>query len=80
MVFSKGMFRAAFQTASICALLAVVAIILAQAGSCPMTAKCPLDGAQAMLVTTEYEGIVAIGVYEHTTTTGETHRFRMRCN
>jgi hypothetical protein len=48
--------------------------------SCPAWTKCPLDGAQSNLVNTEYQGIVAIGVYEHTTTTGETHRFRMRCN
>jgi hypothetical protein len=49
-------------------------------GSCPAWTKCPLDGAQSNLVNTEYEGMVAIGVYEHATTTGETHRFRMRCN
>lgn len=53
---------------------------VSQGGSCPEWTKCPLDGAQSMLVRTEYEGIVAIGVYEHTTTTGETHKFRMRCN
>ena len=53
---------------------------VSQGGSCPAWTKCPIDGAQSMLVRTEYEGIVAIGVYEHTTTTGETHRFRMRCN
>lgn len=61
-------------------LLIILAAFALAAGSCPMTAKCPLDGAQATLVNTEYEGIVAIGVYEHTTTTGETHRFRARCN
>ncbi len=61
-------------------LLAASGVALADGGSCPMAATCPLDGAQAMLVDTEYQGIVAIGVYEHTTTTGQTHRFRMRCN
>lgn len=53
---------------------------VSQGGSCPEWTKCPIDGAQSMLVRTEYEGIVAIGVYEHTTSTGETHRFRLRCN
>jgi hypothetical protein len=48
--------------------------------SCPAWTKCPLDGAQSNLTRTEYEGLTAIGVYEHTTSTGETHRFRMRCN
>jgi len=49
-------------------------------GSCPAYTKCPIDGAQSLLVNTEYEGIVAIGVYEHTTSTGQTHQFKQRCN
>jgi hypothetical protein len=52
----------------------------ANAGSCAAYVNCPLDGAQALLVDTEYQGIAAIGVYEHTTTTGQKHRFRARCN
>jgi hypothetical protein len=60
--------------------LASALTAVAWAASCPAWTKCPLDGAQALLVTTEYEGITAIGVYEHTTTTGQVHRFRMRCN
>ena len=52
----------------------------AESGSCAAWTKCPIDGAQSNLVNTEYEGLVAVGVYEHTTSTGETHRFRLRCN
>ena len=80
MVFAKQMFSAVCRTSSLYVLLTLFVVAAVQTGSCPMTTQCPLDGAQAMLVNTEYEGIVAIGVYEHTTTTGETHRFRMRCN
>jgi hypothetical protein len=61
-------------------ILSLVTATVAWSGSCPMWTKCPLDGAQANLVDTEYEGITAIGVYEHTTTTGQNHKFRMRCN
>ena len=61
-------------------ILVLLATTFAWGGSCPMWTKCPLDGAQANLVDTEYQGIVAIGVYEHTTTTGQTHKFRQRCN
>jgi hypothetical protein len=50
-----------------------------RADGCPAWTNCPVDGAQANRVDTEYQGIVAIGVYEHTTTTGQVHRFRMRC-
>ncbi len=50
------------------------------AGSCAAYTNCPLDGAQSMKVDTEYQGIVAIGVFEHTTTTGQKHRFRKRCD
>jgi hypothetical protein len=60
--------------------LALVVTAVAWAGSCPAWTKCPLDGAQANLVNTEYQGIKAIGVYEHTTTTGQTHQFRVPCN
>jgi hypothetical protein len=52
----------------------------AYAGSCGQWKDCPLDGAQSLLVDTEYQGITAIGVYEHTTTTGQRHRFWARCN
>ncbi len=73
--------RAKFIRQIVCAgvLLSSLAIA-AQAASCPAWTKCPIDGAQANKVDTEYQGIVAIGVYEHTTTTGQTHRFRIRCN
>jgi hypothetical protein len=62
------------------AALSLVTAVTAWSGSCAMWANCPLDGAQANLVDTEYQGITAIGVYEHTTTTGQPHKFRMRCN
>jgi hypothetical protein len=52
---------------------------LAAYGACAPYTDCPLDGAQSLLVDTEYQGIVAIGVYEHTTSTGQKHRFRQRC-
>jgi hypothetical protein len=61
-------------------VLLLIVNVAAWSGSCPAWTKCPLDGAQANLVNTEYEGITAIGVYEHTTTSGQTHRFRQRCN
>ena len=62
-------------------ILSLLVVTIAWSGeSCPAWTKCPLDGAQANLVRTEYEGITAIGVYEHTTTSGDTHRFRARCN
>ena len=80
MVLAKQTFTAVRRRSFLYVLLTIFVVVAVQGGSCPMTAKCPLDGAQALLVNTEYEGIVAIGVYEHTTTTGETHRFRMRCN
>jgi hypothetical protein len=54
--------------------------IATQASGRPAWTECPLDGAQAILAKTEYHGKEAIGVYEHTTITGETHRFRMRGN
>jgi hypothetical protein len=65
---------------AIAALLFGFLVTVAKADSCQAWTKCPIDGAQANKVDTEYQGIVAIGVYEHTTTTGQTHRFRMRCN
>ena len=65
-------------------LIAVLAPLLIAtallAANCPMSAKCPIDDAISFLVDTEYSGIVAVGVYEHTTTTGQVHRFRVRCN
>jgi len=71
------------QTIAIFVLLLIATVAL-WAANCPMSAKCPIDGAESLLVNTEYttsnSGIVAVGVYEHTTTTGQTHRFRVRCN
>ena len=61
-------------------ILAISVITVAWAGSCPAWTKCPIDGAQANLVRTEYEGTAAIGVYEHVTTTGDVHNFRQSCN
>ena len=61
-------------------ILAICITVSAWAGSCPAWTSCPLDGAQANLVNTEYQGTTAIGVYEHVTTTGEVHKFRQRCN
>ena len=56
------------------------ALALAAKAACPAYPTCPLDGAQLMRVGTEYQGITAIGVYEHTTTTGQKHRYEIRCN
>jgi hypothetical protein len=67
------------QTVSVGVLFSSLAIA-ASAGSCPAWTNCPIDGAQANKVDTEYQGIVAVGVFEHTTSTGQTHRFRMKCN
>ena len=60
-------------------LLSLVVTVAAWSESCPAWANCPIDGAQSMLANTEYQGITAIGVYEHTTTTGQKHQFRVRC-
>ena len=65
---------------TITAVLIVSLPLMAYGDSCPAWASCPIDGAQANKVNTEYEGMIAIGVYEHTTTTGQIHRFRQRCN
>ena len=62
------------------AVLLVIVTSLCWAESCPYSETCPLDGAQSYRVNTEYQGLVAIGVYEHTTTTMQVHRFRVRCN
>lgn len=67
-------------TSALTAPTARVRVVPISDSACPSWTDCPLDGAQSNLVDTEYQGIVAIGVYEHTTTTGQTHRFRMRCN
>lgn len=61
-------------------LVLFVAAVSWAGGPCSMWTSCPLDGAQANLVNTEYQGIVAIGVYQHVTTTGQVHKFRQRCN
>jgi hypothetical protein len=62
------------------AALAVAALAVAAKAACPAYPSCPLDGAQLMRVGTEYQGITQIGIYEHTTTTGEHHRYEIRCN
>jgi hypothetical protein len=67
------------QIVAVFALL-LIATVAVWAAGCPMSAKCPVDDAQSFLVSTEYSGIVAVGVYEHTTNTGQVHRFRVRCN
>jgi hypothetical protein len=48
--------------------------------ACPYIAKCPIDGADSNYQYSEFSGMTEIGVYEHSLATGETHRFRMRCN
>ena len=78
--FGNKMTKAVLRATLVVLLVTLIAIAVVEAGSCPAWANCPLDGARSLLVNTEYEGIVAIGVYEHATTIGETHRFRMRCN
>jgi len=77
MAFHTGLF---VRHAVLCGALLSSFAVAPYAGSCPSSVKCPLDGAEAMLVDTEYSGITAIGVYEHTTATGQQHRFRKRCN
>ena len=76
MAFHTGLF---VRHAVLCGALLSSFAVAPYGGSCPAWAKCPLDDAQSSLVDTEYQGITAIGVYEHTTTTGQKHRFRQRC-
>jgi hypothetical protein len=76
MTFHKNMLVR--QTVFAGAILSSLAVSPVSTG-CPAYTKCPLDGAQSLKVDTEYEGIVAIGVFEHTTTTGQKHRFKERC-
>ena len=48
--------------------------------ACPMTAKCPIDDTVSNYVQSEFSGMIEIGIYEHSLTTGGTHRFRVKCN
>jgi hypothetical protein len=48
--------------------------------ACPFTAKCPIDDAESNYQYSEFSGMTEVGVYEHTLTTGEVHRFRVKCN
>jgi hypothetical protein len=69
------------RTLKFAAILGIIlgSIAIAHA-ACGLTETCPLDGQTMTHVRDEYSGIVKIAVYAHTTTTGETHAFRFRCN
>jgi len=48
--------------------------------ACPMTAKCPIEDVVSNYVQSEFSGVIEIGIYEHSLTTGGIHQFRMKCN
>jgi hypothetical protein len=58
----------------------IVSQVSAGSTACPFTAKCPIDDAESNYQYSEFSGITEVGVYEHTLTTGEVHRFRVKCN